>query len=150
MFLVGPVGSRGIGRHQQNGSGPPTLWPPPQNFPITSRPPEDTFRGRLDLCRKPEPHLTQTPYKVISSYRPKPIPPVICPNTYHSRQTQPLTPPHLKSSQVFPLGATFPACDFPGFTPSQGLEPRPRALLLKTCLDQLLPGLSISFHYQSD
>lgn len=51
------------------------------------------IRGRQDLCRKPEPYLTQTPYKGISSYGPKLIPPVTCPNTCHLTDSQPLTAP---------------------------------------------------------
>ena len=75
--------------------------------------------GRQDLCRKPEPHLTQPPYKGISSYRPMPIPPVICPNTYHPIQTQPLTAP-LKKSTCTPFG-----CDLPGPTPLRDLPGEP-------------------------
>ena len=69
------------------------------------------IRGRQDLCWKPEPHLTQIPYKGISSY--------------HPIQTQPLTPPHLKSSQVLPLGRLLcPTSHF--LPPLQAVEPRLR------------------------
>ena len=62
--------------------------------------------GRQNLCRKPELHLTHPPYKGISSYRPIPIPPVICliPMTPYRHNLLRLPP--LKSSHVLPLGAT--------------------------------------------
>ena len=108
-----------LSRRDQGGSGgtnkmvvdPPPCYPHLRTFP----PPADTqghiIRGRQDLCWKPEPHLTQIPYKGISSY--------------HPIQTQPLTPPHLKSSQVLPLGRLLcPTSHF--LPPLQAVEPRLR------------------------
>ena len=89
------------------------------------------IRGRQDLCRKPELHVTQNPYKGLGSY--------------HPRQTQSLTPPPLKSSHVLPLGATSLARDLPALSLPCGLQNlAPECGPLKACLDQLLPGL---FHF---
>ena len=77
----------GVGKHQQNGSRPPHLVVPTSELShhqqTTQGAQEHVIRGSLDLCRKPEPHLTQTPYKGMGSYCPIPIAPGICLNTYH-------------------------------------------------------------------
>ena len=148
--MLGLRDQGGFRRHQQNGGGPSILSPSPRGFPDPSGPPKDTSSGRQDLCRKLEPYLTQTPYKGISSYRPRPIPPVICPDTYPPIHTRPHTPSPLKKAPLSSPGRHFPG---PATSPSLSCGspvPRLRALPLKARFDQLLPGLSISSHYQSD
>ena len=99
--FVGPAGSRGIGRHHQNGSRPSTLLPPPQNFPSTSRlPPHKTcHQGETGPVQETWTILTQTPYKGMGSYCPRPISPVICliPITL-SRHTAPYPSPAKKAT----------------------------------------------------
>ena len=135
--------------NKMGGWGPCTLLPPPQNFPITSRPSRDS-RGRQGLCRKPEPYFTQTLYKGISSYRPRLISPVICPNTYHPEQTHNPLPSPLKKPACPHLRWTSLAHDFPLSPSPAGRGTSPETVPLKARFDQLLPGLSISFHYRSD
>ena len=95
------------------------MLPLPWNFPTTSRPPKDSHQGRQGLCRKPELHLTQTPYKGISSYLPI--------------QTQALTPPPLKKLPCAPFGGDFPACDFSALSlPCGAVEPLLRARPIKS------------------
>ena len=78
--------------------------------------------------------LTQTPYKGMSSYCPRLIPPVICLIPITLQRYPTLYPSPLKK----PAG--------PSLRWNLAQEPVP----LKACFDQLLPGLSIPFHYQSD
>ena len=69
------------------------------------------IRGRQDLCRKPELYFTQTPYKDMSSYLPRPISPVIClipitlyrhPTPYASSLKKPACPPLCGTSLLSP------------------------------------------------
>ena len=113
-----------LGRWNQGGIGgikgdqeAPTKWqrtPPPwgphlRTFPPPAIRPRTHHQGSPDLCRKPEPHLTQTPYKGISSYCPRPIPPVTCPSTYLWIETPNPSPLPLGKPACTPLGTASPA-----------------------------------------
>ena len=125
-----------LGRRDQGGSGGTNkmvLWPPPQNFPTSSRPHKDTpSAGRQDLCRKPEPYLTQTPYKGISSNHPIVIPPVTCPNTYHPMQTHNHLPLPLNKNPLVLPWARLPWLETSlASLPCRALEPCPRVHPIK-------------------
>ena len=144
-IAVGPVGSRGIGKHQQNVGGPPTLLPPPQNFPITSRPPEDvssggawTYAGNLNGTL-PRPHIRA--WAVIA---PRPISPVINLIPITPYRTQALTPLLFKSPLPSPAPTTCPLSPSPA-----AAEPRQRARPIKNLFRPTF-AWSISFHYRSD
>ena len=142
-------GIKGGGRHQQNCGRPSIFLPLPRDFPATSRPPKDTPSWeKQGLHRKPEWHLTQPPYKGISSYRPILIPPVIChaliPITPYRHNLLPLP---LKTSHILPLGATFPAHDFSGFTPLWGRGTSPESMSIKGLLQ---PTFACPLHFTTN
>ena len=146
-----------LGRWDQGGSGgtnkmavdPPPCGPHLRTFPSPADCPRTVIRGILDLCRKPELHFTQTPYN--GQLLPQAdFSPVTCPNTYHPIQTHNSFPhpfslkkPACPRLRLTSLVLHFPHC----LPPLRARNLARERIPLKACFDQLLPGLSISFHH---
>ena len=100
------MGSRGIGRHQQNSSGHSivNIWqssccPHLRTFTSPAGCPRTLHQGETGPIQETWTILTQTPYKGMGSYCPRPISPVICliPITL-SRHTAPYPSPAKKAT----------------------------------------------------
>ena len=132
-------GIKGDREAPTNGDRSFILLPSPWDFPTTSDRPRTRHHGKNRTYSGNRNHtLPKAPYKGISHYCPTPIPPVICPSTYHPTFAWPL---HFIS---LPTGSNLTPLVFTQYSFSALGPHLEEQITFGTCPFRLLLGMTVS------